>query len=230
MQTNKPWYYEHLNFFEGLDKEAKETIEKIAAIKKFKKGQIIATLDTPCKVVYILKKGRAEVYLLSFDGKKIILAIRKPGDILGLTTLCGFRRRMSYVSALEDLETLSIDVDNFEKFIMNNIILAGKIIRILGARLHHSRMIIEDLGTKNVKDRLVRVLLNLSQDFGHDSNEGIKLDINLTHEQFSQIIASSRQTVTIALNLLESEGLIKRQGKNILIVDQKILESFLSYE
>jgi len=230
MQTNKPWYYEHLNFFKGLDKEAKKTIEKIAAIKKFKKGQIIATLDTPCKVVYILNKGRAEVYLLSFDGKKIILAIRKPGDILGLTTLCGFRRRMSYVSALEDLETLSIDVDNFEKFIMNNIILAGKIIRILGARLHHSRMIIEDLGTKNVKDRLVRVLLNLSQDFGQDSNEGIKLDINLTHEQFSQIIASSRQTVTIALNLLESEGLIKRQGKNILIVDQKILESFLSYE
>ena len=184
---------------------------------------MISSLGDLCDYIYILKKGSIKVFLLTSDGKETILAIRRPGNIIGLTALFGWPRRVSYVAALSNVEVLKVRTNDIRNIILNNSKLAESIIKTLCARLHHSRRLIYDLSTKNVQDRLVRFILDLAEDVGVKNDDGILINLELTHEQISQMIATSRQSVTVILNDLESKKIIKKEQKKITIHDPKAL-------
>jgi CRP/FNR family cyclic AMP-dependent transcriptional regulator len=227
MKKLKPWYYENANLFRVLNEEQIKNIEQISTIKTFKKGHLISSLGDLCDYIYILKKGSIKVFLLTSDGKETILAIRQPGNIIGLTAIFGWPRRVSYVAALSNVEVLKFRTKDIKNIILNNSKLAESIIKILCARLHHSRRVIYDLSTKNVQDRLVRFILDLADDVGVSTDVGILINLELTHEQISQMIATSRQSVTVILNDLESKKIIKKSQKKITIYDPKALLSLM---
>jgi len=223
MKKLKPWYYENANLFGVLNEEQIQNIEQISTINKFKKGQLVCSVGDLCEYIYILKKGTIKVFLLTSDGKETILAIRQPGDIIGLTAVFGWPRRVSYVAALTNVEVLKVRTKDMRNIILNNSKLAESIIKILCARLHHSRRLIYDLSTKNVQDRLVRFILDLADDVGVKNDDGILINVELTHEQISQMIATSRQSVTVILNDLESKKIIKKGQKKITVYDPNAL-------
>lgn len=223
----RPWYYEQASFYDKLTEEQRESIVRMAVRKRFHKGEIICHLDDPCEYIYILLKGTAKVYLLTIDGREQILAIRQPGNIIGLTAIFGWKKRLSYVAALDDVEILSVRSEDLRQFIMSEMHTAVLIINILVARLHHSRMIIEDLSTKNVRKRLINFFLNLANDIGVETSEGIIINLPLTHEQISQIVASSRQTVTLMINDLAKSKLLTKRRNKIIILDIKGLQNLI---
>jgi len=223
MKKLKPWYYENANFFRVLDEKQINNIEQIATPTTFNKGDLICCVGDLCDYIYILRKGMIKVFLLTSDGKETILAIRQPGNIIGLTALFGWPRRVSYVAALNNVEVWKVRTLDLRNTILQNSRLAESIIKILCARLHHSRRLIFDLSTKSVQDRLVRFILDLADDVGVATDNGVLINLELTHEQISQMIATSRQSVTAILNDLESEHIIKKSQKKILIYDPEAL-------
>jgi CRP-like cAMP-binding protein len=68
-----------------------------------------------------------------------------------------------------------------------------------------------------IEERLARWLL-----VAHDRLDGD--DIPLTHEFLATMLGVRRPGVTIALHLLESDGLIQRKRASVVIVDRKGLE------
>lgn len=227
MKEKKPWYLEQANFFDALNPSQIQAVEKIATIERFEKGKMIGSVDDHCDFVYILKKGTIKAFLLSLDGKEIILALRRPGNIIGLTSIFGWSRRVSYVSAIDEVELMKIRTKDLKRLVLNNSDMIMSIIKILCARLHHSRRLIYDLSTKNVKYRLIRFLLDSADDIGMDCADGIWIKAKYTHEQISQIIVSSRQTVTSLLKELENANLIKKHQKQIIICDYHTLKEYL---
>jgi CRP/FNR family transcriptional regulator, cyclic AMP receptor protein len=224
MREDKPWYLEHPNFLDGLTEEQRLLVERKSVIKKFGKGQIVCNMDDPSEHVYVVRKGTAKVFLLTVDGKETILAIRRKGDLIGTTSLFGWEMRVSYVAALEDLELIAIKTEDLRDMISKHMNMAILIIKILGVRLHHSRMIIYDSFTKSVEKRLARMLLDLFKDLGVHTEGGTVINLRLTHEQIAQMIGSSRQTVTLALNELEGNGIIRKDRKRITILDGAALQ------
>lgn len=227
MRKEKPWYFEKSNIFKGLTSEEKKEIEKIAIIKTFKKGKLIFGVNDFRDEIYIVKKGSLKTFILSEDGDEITIAIRRMGSILGTTAFCGVEHRVVYAIALEDVELLSIKLVAFKKLLLSNTNVAMKVIEMLSARLMQYRMIIEDLATKDVRSRLIRFILNLSEEIGFESSQGIIVNINLTHEQIAQIIASRRQTVTNILNDFKKANLIRKERDKLIILNSKGLKKFL---
>jgi CRP/FNR family transcriptional regulator, cyclic AMP receptor protein len=58
------------------------------------------------------------------------------------------------------------------------------------------------LSTGGPLERLVKVRLRLAKQVGHSSGDFVELDVYLTQEEISQMMASSRERVSVALNLL----------------------------
>ncbi len=224
MIEKKPWYLETPNFLEGLSEEQRAQVTRKGVIRKFRKGEIICNLDDRCEYIYVVKKGTAKAFLPTIDGKEIILAIRKPGDIIGITSLFGSRRRVSYVSALEEVEMLAMKTDDLREMTSQSMNMAILVIKILGIRLHHSRMVIYDSFTKSVEKRLARMLLDLSRDVGIPTESGTAINLSLTHEHIAQMIGASRQTVTLALNELAGDRIIRKHRRKITILDAQALK------
>jgi len=129
--SQKPWYLEKQNFLAALSESQLEDIKKMAILRRIEKSKIICHLDDNCEYIGLLKKGIAKVFLLTAEGHEVILAIRRPGDIIGMTAIFGWPKRVSYVSALEDVEVYKIKGDDIKRYIMNNPEVAILIIKIL---------------------------------------------------------------------------------------------------
>jgi CRP-like cAMP-binding protein len=69
------------------------------------------------------------------------------------------------------------------------------------ARLHHV-------------DRVREKLLQLARDHGRVGRDGIRLDFPLTHDLLGEMTGSARETVTRALDELQREGFVVRNGRS----------------
>src|ERR687887_1169879 len=72
------------------------------------------------------------------------------------------------------------------------------------ARLHHV-------------DRVREKLIQLARDHGRVGRDGIRLDFPLTHDLLGEMTGSARETVTRALDELQREGFVVRNGRSYSI-------------
>jgi CRP/FNR family transcriptional regulator len=56
-------------------------------------------------------------------------------------------------------------------------------------------------------------LIQLARDHGRVGREGIRLDFPLTHDLLGEMTGSARETVTRALDALQREGFVVREGR-----------------
>jgi CRP/FNR family cyclic AMP-dependent transcriptional regulator len=85
-----------------------------------------------------------------------------------------------------------------------------------------------DLLYRTVEQRLARTFLNLLDDFGVPHGSGYLLQIKLTHKDFADLIASTRETVTTTLGKMRADGLIDFEDKYIVIRSQERLSALAS--
>ena len=61
-------------------------------------------------------------------------------------------------------------------------------------------------------DRVSRKLLQLAGSYGHVVREGIRIDFPVSHALLAEMIGSSRETVTRAVDRLQRDGFVDRRG------------------
>jgi biotin operon repressor len=61
-------------------------------------------------------------------------------------------------------------------------------------------------------DRVRRKLLQLGRAYGRVSREGVRIDFPVSHVVLAEMIGSSRETVTRALDELQRTGFVERSG------------------
>lgn len=66
-------------------------------------------------------------------------------------------------------------------------------------------------------DRVREKLLELARDHGRVGPGGIRLDFPLTHDLLGEMTGSARETVTRALDALQREGFVERDGRSYSI-------------
>jgi CRP-like cAMP-binding protein len=78
-------------------------------------------------------------------------------------------------------------------------------------------MLLAIAGKRQVKDRLYYLLLWLEQQFGHQSPQGTRLSIRLTHQDLASACCTTRVTVTRLLSKLQQQGKITFDSKHHMI-------------
>jgi CRP-like cAMP-binding protein len=63
-------------------------------------------------------------------------------------------------------------------------------------------------------DRVREKLIDLARSHGRVGRDGIRLDFPLTHDLLGEMTGSARETVTRALDELQREGFVQRQGRS----------------
>ena len=61
-------------------------------------------------------------------------------------------------------------------------------------------------------ERVRRKLLQLARVYGHVVGDGIRIDFPITHALLAEMVGSSRETVTRALDELHRDGFVVRTG------------------
>ena len=222
----KLWYLINLDMFSHLrDEEMHHVMEKTSTMKDIRRGDILYLQGTSDKNIYILKKGAVKINKLSTEGRVITLDILKGGTLFGELGAIDDADRDETAEVIEDgllCIMTKVQFDELLKMVPGLSIRLNKIMGLQRRRIENKLL---DLLYCTVEERLAKTLIHLLDDFGVPDGDSYILKVKLTHQDLSELIASTRETTTATLNNLKSENLIDYEGKYIRIVDKDKLEA-----
>ncbi|MDH5423728.1 MAG: Crp/Fnr family transcriptional regulator [Gammaproteobacteria bacterium] len=197
-----------------LDKDMLQRFKPYITINTLCKGNFVFQASTPKKCFYIVLKGRVKLFRVSEIGREITQWFCFPGEIFGLAESPETNQHSIFAQCCEPCEVIAIPLNQFNNFIQSSPDVALKIIEQLSVRLKIVGDTLLDFTSDDVKTRLVKLLKRLNKRFGVTHNDGVIINIVLTHKEISDMIGACRQSVTTALGELKAEG-------NISLIDNR---------
>lgn len=201
------------------------TLAPLGTEKIFTKGSDITM--TAASNVAIVTKGKIKVLLYNSKGTEKLLYFLAPGEILGESEFFVGNDFPSIVKAVEDSTLSIIESSALENHILNNPESYNYFIHSVTRKYRIALSQMQDMLFTNSKGKVANTIYRLSIQSSVKLDQGILIDIPLTHQDLANLIGCSRITITRALNDLKSDGIIDIIRKKIVIKNMDALEKLL---
>jgi CRP/FNR family cyclic AMP-dependent transcriptional regulator len=202
--------------------------EKLAAlsphlrVKDYSKGQRIFVQGEAANALYLLRRGRVELYRLTRSAKRLKLAAIRPGMIFGEACVLGGVPRNATAEVAEAAQVVTMDRADIERFIEADPDFTLYLVKELSRRLQESNWRLVTLAYADVSTRLAAELLHVSQE------ERATL-LPITHQDLAERSGLLRETVTKTLDTFQEEGLVELHRGQVRLRDVQGLRSMLEH-
>lgn len=196
------------------------SINKSSSI--YKKGQVIFNEGNRPHGLYCIYEGKVKLSKLGDFGKEQILRMAKNGDILGYRAAVCNEKYYSSATALEDSEICHVSLENFNKVLCRSTDLNFKLMKLLTTDVKESEKKILNISQKNVEERVAESLIVLNEVFGMEE-DGQTLNVTITRKEIGDMAGVTTESTIRKLSDFSKDGLIKINGRKLLIPDIKRL-------
>ena len=206
-----------IDIFQDLSQREVEEIDRSTTMTTCEQGRIFYAPDEMGEVLFLLKKGRVQLYRLSPEGKKLVVAIMEPGSIFGEMSIVGQGMHNTFAESIEDCTLCVMSRVDVERILMEKPSVALRFMEAMAHRLQETESQLEDLAFKGIPSRLAALLLKLSE---KDDQTLVK---GFSHQDLAEMLGTYRETTTQILNDFKSKGWIAIGRKKIEILNRDAL-------
>ena len=198
--------------FSGLDDADIETLASQTVLRQFPKNTVIVSQGDDTDSIYVIVKGKVDVFLHNDKGKEIIINTMGECESFGeLAPLGGIPRQASIITT-EDSTFGVISRQVFMDTLLVKPPVSMRIIDLLITRIQDLTEEVSSLALEDVYNRVVRVL------YKHADEVGDKLITEkLTQQDIASRVGATREMVHRILKELKTGGYISIEGKHITI-------------
>ncbi|MBW4613018.1 MAG: Crp/Fnr family transcriptional regulator [Desmonostoc vinosum HA7617-LM4] len=154
-------------------------------------------------VLWRIERGAVRTLTWSEDGTFITLGYWGLGDLIGypLSTV-----RPYQIECLTSVEVSIVPPHLWHQDV-----------NALLSHIQQADSLLSIIHRKPISLRLWQFLIWLSEKFGRDVEQGKLIDLNVTHQEISEVLNTTRVTVTRLLQQFEEEGLLIRHKRRIVL-------------
>lgn len=196
--------------------------------RRFLRDDVVFRQGDPPDGVCVVKKGVLKIVSVSDQGTEQVLHILRTGDVFGELILIGKPRPFTAI-ALTDATVSILPASIVQDLLATSPAFSRNYLRLLSMRLYELERTFPALVQAWPHHRLAKELLHLAEDLGDETPKGTRLTLRLTHELLSNLIGASRETVTLLIHKFEEIGLLRREGRDLLL-NRKRLAEYLGLE
>jgi CRP-like cAMP-binding protein len=204
------------DLFQDLTPQDMAEIDRMTAMSTCRRGKVFYTPGETGEVLFVLKRGRVNLYRINEEGKKLVLATVDAGTVFGEMALVGQGMYDTFAEAAEDCTLCVMSRSDVEHLLTDKPQVALRFLQLLAVRLRDTEARLETVAFKTVPARLATELLRLS-DGGGRPIEGV------SHQDLADAVGSYRETVTRILNEFQRDELITLRRLSISIRDPQAL-------
>lgn len=154
-------------------------------------------------ILWKIERGIVRTFTWNEDGRSITLGYWGSGEIVG--------------QALSRIQPYQIEcLTSAEVSILPTHIWYQAIDGMI-SHIQRSEELLAIIHSRPVNLRLLEILHWLAQRFGREVDRGKLIEVPLTHQALSEIICTTRVTVTRLLNEFEQKSLISRHGRYLIV-------------
>lgn len=203
-----------IEIFQDLTQQEMEEMDRTTTMSTCESGRVFYGPDDTGEVLFLLKKGRVQLYRLSPEGKKLVVAVLEQGAIFGEMSIIGQGMQNTFAEAIEECTLCVMSQLDVEQLLVSKPQVGVRILQTMASRLREAEIKLEELAFKSIPARLASLLLKLS--LNNTKNSAVQ---GYTHQDLAEMVGTYRETTTQTLNHFKSQGWIEIERKKIDILD-----------
>jgi CRP/FNR family transcriptional regulator, cyclic AMP receptor protein len=208
-------YLSMMELFRDLSPAEMQEIDRATRMQTCTTGRVFYTPGETGEVLFLLKKGAVQIYRMSPEGRKLVIAQLPQYSFFGEMSCIGQGMYDTFAEATEESLICTMSRRDVERLLLSKPRVALRILEAVGKRVVDAERQLEELAFKGLIPRIASFLLREA-----DGDEVL----GLSHQDIAERLGVYRETATSALNELKSAGLIEIGRKRIAITNRQRLE------
>ncbi len=209
--------------FSVLSKKEIEMLAEDALLVELNGGEVLFQPGSPSDGIYFVISGGIKLIQHHPEHKRLILEFCGPKDIIieeghFKNTAHSFEAR-----PIGSAQVVKISHRVLKKLFDTNPRFVNAWLELVSQKLGWYQKRLEELVFQDVEERLAQALIVLAKKFGKRENKGILISVKVTHQDLSDYIAASRETVSLTLGKFRRKRLVQTKVRWLIIPDIRAL-------
>jgi len=196
-----------------------------ALSREYQPGEMIFFEGDPCEGLYIVQAGNVKIFNTSASGREQVLLIERAGNSLAELPVFDGGNYPASTAAVGKCTLLFISKKDFHTLCLERPEVSLKVLKVVSSRLRQLVGIIEELSFTTVRNRLASWLLQEARAKGRKTSRGVEFTLSVNNQELAFQIGTVRELVSRNLSYFQSEGILKTEGRTVIIPDLSALES-----
>jgi CRP/FNR family transcriptional regulator len=212
------------DFFRSMPTEVLGDFIALATISSCPSGTVLFIEEQTPHEIFVVLEGRVKMFVNSSDGKRLIVHVAGPGQILGLGSAFTGNPHLATAETLYPCKIASFCNQDFLSFLMIHPRSCHAAARELSLSMDQACTRLRTIGvTHSNKAKLARLLLEWSAE-GKLTGSGTQIHINLTHVEIGECLGTCRESVSRIFRDFQLRRIIDVHGSILTITDLPALE------
>lgn len=216
--------------FSGLTEAELAFLTARTVERKVDSGELVFSEGDPCAGLFVVRSGNVRIYKSSSSGREQVLAIEGPGSSIAELPVFDGGAYPASAQAVSETRLLFVSKQHFQALCMQHPDVALKVLKVVGGRLRRLVGIIEELSFTTVRHRLAAFLARLARTEGKANSGGIEFQLSANNQEIAAQLGTVRELVSRNLSRMQAEGLVKIDGRSVVVPDMKKLMAELDGE
>ncbi len=201
--------------FTGLEAKGQQELQRLMRSVEYGADEAIFHEGTPAFGFFIICSGKAKLIKQGPAGKRQILKIVGPGELLGEENLFEGGTHTASARTLEPTRARFIKREDFLDFLKRHPDIALQLAEKVARELQGFQAKLIETAYESCRARLARLLLALAEKYG---------ETRISRTDLAEMAGISTETAIRTLGEFEERGLILLRRRKIAIVDRAGLE------
>ncbi|HEX9160189.1 MAG TPA: Crp/Fnr family transcriptional regulator, partial [Thermoanaerobaculia bacterium] len=216
-------------FFCAVGPDVLAKFEGIAFTNVYPTGSLLFSEGETARAVYVLCKGAVKLSIASGDGKTLITHIARPGEALGISSVIAGHEYRTTAETLEPSQVKVMRRDDFLRFATSELEASRRVAHQLSMDCEAANDHVRAIGlSRSAAEKLAHLVVTWAEESGRPSDQGTRVQVLMTHHDISQLIGTSRETVTRLLKEFREKGILSVKGSTLTIHNRAALEALVS--
>jgi len=209
--------------FSALTEQQFELVRSRIIERHFDAGELVFAEGEHCSGLYVVKSGSVRIFKNSPGGREQVLSIDGPGSSVAELPVFDGGNYPASAQTVTESTMLFYSKQDFHALCMQYPEVGLKVLAVVGARLRKLVGIIEELSFTTVRHRLAALLVRLARTEGKKTAQGIEFTLPSTNQDIAAQIGTVRELVSRNMSRFQSEGLLRIEGRTVIVPDLKKL-------
>jgi len=187
--------------------------------RRYRAGETIFHEGDPGDAMHVIASGRAKISIESLEGDEAILVTLGAGEVFGELVLLDGAPRSAAAIAVEPTVTYTLGQPDFGPLLANNEAFRSAILHNLAQELRRLTVHVSELHFLDLAGRLASRLARMAEEVAPGQGEEVRLGRAYTQSELAAMIGGTRQSVNRVVAELVSEGLLRVEPNDLVVVD-----------
>jgi CRP/FNR family transcriptional regulator, nitrogen oxide reductase regulator len=211
--------------FRKLAANDRLTVAKVAAIRRYDKGELIFEQGAPSDDFYTIASGRVKIFKRFESGKELIIEVFGQGDPLGAIATYDGRPFPASAAALEDTACVVIARAAFFTLLEQHPSLARGLLAGMTVRLVELTNRIGELSGGRVEPRFARLFLKLGSQMGREERGDIFIPLALSRQELADMTGTTIETAIRIMSRWGKQDVVRSEKDGFVVLNRQALEA-----